>query len=1110
MGFFNTEITGADTLNSIQREFIRLAQIFKSRLVTEMELNQRVMERAVIEERLGNYIQELEAQKRREAAANAVSAAFQKSVTEKRAFVSRTFAAANVRTRQVLDENVNLVTSLQRYLEDFGKAFSPQIQGIISTALPAVAPIPLPPEEEIFPGFNATPPLEKLRIVRELTMDRLDAANSLAPNSETDRLLARELTNNLKILENHKWKLSLGDQCVTVLFKDGIPQLANASDLRIWNTWFSQLATDAERLDVFKFGVSDQKALDDAISSLEKMVLASTILPTDADRLAISINKNLAAVGLAIHKYGMHFESQLGKLVARLSRENANLDEIAVEWNDTRSMILLYLKTTKPLYAEARNLFTAIDGVLEDLQKLKIQDDLARKEAFEARRPLDHKKLLDMLIDEVEDKYIELLEGTRAHTANINNYIKQIATALDDDFNTQFYHPAFREVRKASRFWDVNLGQIETTSILTNNRAFAKVVPEAMMEFDLPKRDILINEAMGASKALVDTYGALLQDPTFLSLTKLNSGQPTSSPATGASGGVSMVRNVIPGLPSQADERVLSQGGPGGNQFATPLDALIPDPAVYKFETGTGYEIRPVISPDGQSVVFHFNYMYTTNVREPVRGDEKHLGRIKRHFVDTDVQLGNYELREVSKYLVALKASRTSRGVPLLEDIPGLGVLFRPLPSAESSLQENIILAQATVFPTLFDLMGLRWAPAVSDLDPLGTSNEEFVVRGRKRDLMNHVFDFSTSQVDQFLRIPPAERRTDLYRTQQSIPYVHPNGYRGPGLNLRDSHLREGYDPRQAQPESQFVPRRSKDGAREREENEGGMPMMPGGPGQGGMPMMPGGPGQGGMPMMPGGPGQGGMPMMPTGPGQGGMPMMPGAPGQGGMPMMPGAPGLMPPNGQVIPNLIPNDGVPSLPGSNPYGDQGFQQNQGPANGAMPNRSGAAARTRGVIHPRNPVRCLRRIPHRAAQVHEGQCQCPGPPTGPAMQMQSNAWPSDPNVTAPVLPLPAVSNGNPPFGPRSSPVSQDMNVPPAAALSVPPESNRPPAPVWNSSQNRTAPPKITSSDGRNSQPARGTISGTPNGTNWRAANPSQPPSPAKTGPVLEPAPTAPPKS
>jgi hypothetical protein len=203
--------------------------------------------------------------------------------------------------------------------------------------------------------------------------------------------------------------------------------------------------------------------------------------------------------------------------------------------------------------------------------------------------------------------------------------------------------------------------------------------------------------------------------------------------------------------------------------------------------------------------------MYTTNVREPVRADEKHLGRVKRHFIDTDVQLGNYELREVSRYQVALKAARTSRGVPLFEDIPGLGILFRPLPSAESSLQENIVLAQSTIFPTLFDLMGLRWAPAVADLDTLRLRNSNFVVRGRNREVENRVFDYSSAQVDEFLRIPASERRPDLYRPQQTIPDVHPDGYRGPGQNYRTSRLREGYDPSQLNPESVYTPGESRE-----------------------------------------------------------------------------------------------------------------------------------------------------------------------------------------------------------------------------------------------------------------------------------------------------------
>ena len=46
-------------------------------------------------------------------------------------------------------------------------------------------------------------------------------------------------------------------------------------------------------------------------------------------------------------------------------------------------------------------------------------------------------------------------------------------------------------VRDAARATEVTLGQVERTTILTNNRAFAKVDPQATMEFDLPKRQIV-------------------------------------------------------------------------------------------------------------------------------------------------------------------------------------------------------------------------------------------------------------------------------------------------------------------------------------------------------------------------------------------------------------------------------------------------------------------------------------------------------------------------------------------------------------------------------------------------------------------------------------------
>ena len=212
-----------------------------------------------------------------------------------------------------------------------------------------------------------------------------------------------------------------------------------------------------------------------------------------------------------------------------------------------------------------------------------------------------------------------------------------------------------------------------------------------------------------------------------------------------------------------------------------------------------------MLSPDGQAVVFNFNYMYTTNIREPVRADEKHLGRVDRHFIHTDVTLGNYELREVSKYQVATKIARTGKGVPLLQDIPGLGLLFKPAPSAESALQQNLIYAQSTIFPTLFDLMGLRYAQAVADIDPLADRLAEEATRRRMLDLSQRIFGQTANRVDAALRIPPGERRPWTYFPQVGIPYKSQNGYAGPGQNLKDGPLIEGgYNPEAAYPEYKF------------------------------------------------------------------------------------------------------------------------------------------------------------------------------------------------------------------------------------------------------------------------------------------------------------------
>jgi len=890
-GFFNADVAGSDTMTPMQREFIRLAQIFKSRLVTEIELGQRVMERSLIEERIGNYANELENAKRSEDEAerklrdamdvfdteldrvsqklgrvnDMLSDTALDVKTIQKQLASTQIALEGVMRNMVGAINMNLDKKNQlpienpRQIEQFVRFLLPpesdeELIKRSGTDLKLSARILLIGKEnkqvtkylatdagakyqslqsrtEIVAAMNklatlqstAGPPPGVSEKVSRMwsgrsypTPEQIEAANKQLPRDEWEKF-AKHLSDGIKI--------SVPGQTVVIRpteWKPDDPQWPNWDCDEGWSKLEQGVATLREagekhrdKLTQFQQQVEFQAKLDLASMYFNRVVASG---PTnealrDLSRLMFAY-KELLSVSEHVGETADRYRAKLQTLQATIptvQRNPEKISDLAKIWSELQFSLLRQLKPDTELFNKAEKVAIELTQEMQAMVDQTSKLQIARREAELNRRPLDHKKYMDMLIDDVEDKFIELMEGTRAHTANIDNYLSRLGQALEDDFNTQFYFPAFKGIREASRYWDVNMGQIETTTILTNNRMLAKVSPQATMEFDLPKRDILIDEAFKSAQAAYDDYGALLGDPTFLSLTKMHRGQPPSA-LFGGDGSTPSTRNVLPGLPSSTDEKLVAQNRAVSPDFPSALESLIPDPAIYKFETGTGYEIRPVIQPDGQAVVFHFNYMYTTNIREPVRADEKHLGRVKRHFIDTDVQTGNYEMREVSKYQVALKASRTSRGVPLLEDIPGAGVLFRPQPSQESSIQENIILAQSVIFPTLFDLMGLRWAPAVADLDSLRLIEADFVTRSRQRGLRERVFDHSSQQVDEFLRIPESERRPDLYRSQETTPYVHPNGYSGPGLNLKDGILREGYDAEFHRPESRFVPGASPEG----------------------------------------------------------------------------------------------------------------------------------------------------------------------------------------------------------------------------------------------------------------------------------------------------------
>ncbi|MEM7474916.1 MAG: hypothetical protein AAF483_07980 [Planctomycetota bacterium] len=839
-GFFDADIAHSDTMSPLQREVIRLAQIMKARLITEMEYKQRVMERAVIEQELQNSgLASRQLANEREALNKLQDA--KKRIIEARAEVipnlANTLAVIKAGDTVVDDAGASLKLVLDAIQSILGKDAS-------------YAPLEINDENE-------------LQTANVLLRAALDLVNKHI-TSHSKHVLSKNSKSSFRTqivdAQAPGARVILFAECVNGLIADQaggnlalmLPAQNRDQFLYAISSLQSKLsALKTSALELRNANSSTPTNLDKAIKALgnlldESSKLQSSIREINDPTLAgaqegltvgnlyrlkealttvqdlvvlLGKRKSLSTKLKCDYQNMVEYFNQLGNGKSEDQQVLSRIIDLYQIWVNVKNDIEATYDSAKSA-AGPGNRSEELDEWIEKTSEAMKNwlDAVSELEATQSiaqnsRLPLDHKKFMDMFIDQMEEKHIELLEGTRAHTANIDNYLKRLTTSLDDDFNTQFYYPAFRLIREASQYRRVEFGQTETTNVLVNNRQLGKVSPSATMEFDLPERDILLAEGVDAAMAIYNDVGALVNDPNMLGLIKAQGSGSPSLPSAGSLGGRAAVRSVLPGLQGETAEQLMAQNAGSGPDFESNVEKLIPDPAVYKFETGTGYEIRPVIAPDGQAVVFDFHYLYKTQIREPVKADEKHLGRIRQHFIDTDVQLSNFELREVSRYTVALKAERTANGVPLLEDIPLIGVLWRPLPNREKSLQQNIVMAQATIFPTLFDLMGLRWAPTVSDLDPLQISNREYLVRGRNRFLQNWIYDISSSRVDNHLEVPEASRRSDLYRSQATIPSVHPNGYRGRGLDFENSRMREGYDPEEAYVNPGMIPARSADGA---------------------------------------------------------------------------------------------------------------------------------------------------------------------------------------------------------------------------------------------------------------------------------------------------------
>ena len=140
------------------------------------------------------------------------------------------------------------------------------------------------------------------------------------------------------------------------------------------------------------------------------------------------------------------------------------------------------------------------------------------------------------------------------------------------------------------------------------------------------------------------------------------------------------------------------------------------EPELYAVNTGAEFKVTPIFDPSGQALRFKLDYVAANRVQEPIGTANPQLSRIERHTINTEVQLSNMELREITRFEADAALgipTRKSGGIPLLNEIPYvkevplIGYFVRK-GGHNAVMQESIIFGQTTTYPTISDLMGLE------------------------------------------------------------------------------------------------------------------------------------------------------------------------------------------------------------------------------------------------------------------------------------------------------------------------------------------------------------------------------------------------------------------
>ena len=315
---------------------------------------------------------------------------------------------------------------------------------------------------------------------------------------------------------------------------------------------------------------------------------------------------------------------------------------------------------------------SAQDGTQQAMEDLNVTD---YKDLKDPPVTITTPEQMEALSDRLEDKDVEDL----AQMAVGDQIIKQFVVAAEDDLDAELIRPSLRNLQKDASQKSVELGIVQRTSILAGDRRSARVDPKASIEFSFPQPADLLQESVDLVKLVAKGTGAGV------------AANLTALAGTGDAG------------------KVLDKLMDINNKRQTP------PPDIYKIETGSGFTLTPILLPDAENMAFDLDYSLSSPVTEPQDTKGRRIAQIERHGLQTYVQDGSFELRELSRFESSVKLAQPvirSGGIPLLREIPGVRDIpilgyFSKSAGAGMGLQESLIFVHTVQYPTVKSLIPL-------------------------------------------------------------------------------------------------------------------------------------------------------------------------------------------------------------------------------------------------------------------------------------------------------------------------------------------------------------------------------------------------------------------